>query len=339
MDMHPVSDIVDAVNLSHPGLGGLAAMTMIAAKAKLCMLVVSPPGCGKSAITNWAGEVHPDAYIKHSVTRSSLKVYEEQFNHFRGLLLFDDIGAIDTEWSRIQTLVTMAEMVYGHFVSKDSHQLHIEIEDFQGAAILNVQPNILKEVIAHPTWHANLADKSMRLYHLIRATEPNGKAIDHPVDWGLELDEVEAYEGDSPIWKKILEIGMEQWTYPRALEHCQRMIKAVAALGRAPIPSHEELSILLDLMRPMTVEMELIVKSGFGSKADFHDNLLYMLVEFATYKILTYDQIAMDYKMKPTQVASILSNMVEWFEKIGTNPIKLQGTDQLTNLLKKAGIR
>lgn len=335
---HPVQDLMEAVEATHPGLGALAGMTWVAAKARLCLIVVAPPGCGKSTIGNWLETAHPEAYWKQSVTRSSLKVYEELFNGFRGCIIFDDVGAIDTEWSRVQTLVTMAEIVYGHKVSKDSHQLHIDIDDFQGSAILNIQPNVLKEVMASTTWHANLADKSLRYYHLFRAVSPNASPITVEADWGLDFDDVEPYEGDSPTWQAILDIGITQWTRPRAMEHSQALVKAVAALGNNPTPGELELTIAFGLMRPMIIEMEMVEKAGFGSDAVLNDNLLYMLVEFATYGNVTYDMIAADYHMKPTKVAGILKTMIDWFEQVGTNPVRLQASKRLTELLQKAGL-
>lgn len=69
-----------------------------------------------------------------------------------------------------------------------------------------------------------------------------------------------------------------------------------------------------------------------------NDNLLYLLVEFATYGRVTYELFAQDYKMKPSQVQVILSHMVDWYEKIGSNPVTLQKSERLETLLKKAGI-
>lgn len=336
---HYVRQVLEDVEVTHFGLGGLAAMTMVVAKAEMCMITIAPPGCGKSTVGDWMADKHWEGYKKQSMTRSSLKAYEDLFNGFTGCVVFDDVGAIDTEWSRVQTLVTMAEIVYGHFVSKDSHQLHIEISDFHGSAILNVQPNVLREVVKDGSWHANLADKSLRYYHLRRATKPNKNKLDIDIDWGLPLSEIPDYAGDSPIWTAVMNVGLEQWTRPRALEHCTRLLKAVTALGRSPESDETDLTLLLELMRPMTVEMEMIEKEGFGSKAIVNDNLLYMLVEFATYDDLTYEMIATDYHMKSTQVQRILGNMIDWFEKIGTNPVKLRRSERLEVLLKRAGIR
>lgn len=117
------------------------------------------------------------------------------------------------------------------------------------------------------------------------------------------------------------------------------MLQAVAALDNNPTPGEVELEILLRLMRPMTIEMDIIEKQGFGSRAILNDNLLYLLVQFASYPDVTYDLFARDYKMKPTQVQHILSYMVDWYEKVGTNPVRLQKSERLEILLSKAGIR
>jgi len=336
---HPVLDIIEGTEETHRGLGNLAAMTVLCIKARKCMVTVSPPGCGKSTITNWIQEKHPDAYIKDSITRSSLTTYSDQFNGFTGCMLFDDVGKIDTPWSRVQTLVTMAELIHGHFVSKDAYQIKIDIDDFHGSAVLNIQPSVLAEVMEHPTWHSNLADKSIRYYHLVRATMPTRDGLDVPIDWGLDMTEVEPYNGAPELWHELLEIGLEQWTRPRAIEHCQDLLAAVAAIGRSPAPGDQEATILLDLMRPLTVELEVMQMHGFGSKAVLDVNLLYLLTEFATYRNVTYETIAVDMHMRPRQVAAILGNMIDWYEKIGTNPIKLQPTARLTQLLEKAGLR
>lgn len=338
MPEHPLLVTRDSVEATHPGLGNLAVMAAVAAKARQCLIVVAPPGCGKSTVGAWLDRVHPECYIKDSLTRSSLKVYESLFNNFTGLLVFDDIGKIDTDHSRIQTLVTMAELVHGHFVSKASFQLNIEIENFQGAAVLNIQPNVLKSVIEDPVWSSNLADKSMRYYHLRRALSPNRRVIESEISWGLDLDEIGDVNEELPEWRELYEIGITQWTRPRAIEHLEDLIKAVAAMGDNPTPDANDMEVLLELIRPMVIESELLEKKGFGTDASLNANLLYLLVEFASYPSLTYELMAQDYHMKPRQVSYILETMKGYFEKVGTNPVRLQPTKDLLDLLEKAGI-
>ena len=80
---HKVTDLIHAVESTHKGLGRLAGMTLVASKARQCLITVSPPGCGKSTVGAWLETVHPEAYTKQSVTRSSLKTYETLFNDFQ----------------------------------------------------------------------------------------------------------------------------------------------------------------------------------------------------------------------------------------------------------------
>ncbi|MCH8311018.1 MAG: hypothetical protein IIB17_11075 [Chloroflexi bacterium] len=336
---HPVLGIRDAVEQTHPGLGNLAAMALVAAKARQCLLVVAPPGTGKSTVGAWLDKVHPEAYIRDSLTRSSLVTYQTLFNDFTGLVIFDDVGKIDTDHSRLQTLVTMAELVHGHFISKSSFQLNIEISNFQGAALLNIQPNILKSVIEDATWHSNLADKTLRYYHLKRALSPNRQPIEADADWGINIEDVGSVSEDSAVWRRLYELGIQQWTRPRAIEHIEDLIKGVAALGSNPLPDETDMEVLEELLRPMCIESEILEKKGFGDSATMNANLLYLLVEFATYPVLTYGQMGEDYHMKPRQVTYILEQMHEYFEKVGENPVTIQPTAELIKLLKKAGLR
>ena len=56
---HPVLGIRDAVEQTHPVLGNLAAMALVAAKARQCLLVVAPPGTAKSTVGASQVYVHP----------------------------------------------------------------------------------------------------------------------------------------------------------------------------------------------------------------------------------------------------------------------------------------
>lgn len=336
---HPLQDLMNDIAVSHPGLEGLAAMTVVAIKARKCMLTVGWPGCGKSTVTNWISDQRTDAYVKDSLTRSSLKQYENLWNGFEGVMLFDDLGKVDTDWSRIQTVTTMAEIVHGHFISKDSFQIHIEIDNFFGACVLNIQPNVLHKVVADASWHSNLADKSLRYYHLPRATSPNRNKLENEIDWGIDLKDVGEFDGESPLWDALIALGRTQWTAPRTLEHIHDLLRAVAALGSNPTPGDLEMMILLDLLRPASIEMDVLETVGFGESTSLDIGLLCLLTEFATYPTLTYGDIAQDMKMRERKVEALLGTMVEWFVKSGRDPVRLQPSPELLSILKKAGLR
>lgn len=336
-EYHPLRDLISKINQTHQGLGALAAVSLIAAKAQKCLINISAPGCGKSTVTDWLMEAAPNAYRKGSMTKSSLKRYEEEMNGFSGQLLFDDLGAIDTEWGRVQTMVSMAELTYGHHMAKDNNDMSLDIDDFHGGVVLNIQPAVLREAMSHPTWHSNLADKSMRYYHLRRAVNPNRAKLDAPIDWGIDLAEVADYSGNSEAWQDIISIGLEQWTRARAMEHCGDLLRAVAALGSKIAPEESDVELLRHLMLPMTVEMECVEQSGFGEKATLDTGLLYLLTEFASYPKVTYAIIAQDMRIRERRVHAILETMVDWFERVGTNPVLLQPTPRLKQVLSRGG--
>lgn len=339
VDQHAIRELITAVNRTHPGLGALAAITMVAAKARKCTLIVGPPGTGKSAVVRWLGRTLPEAYIRGDLTMAALRKYTDELTNSKAAILVDDIGACNSDWNRIQTCVSLAELVYGHEMVKDTHQIKVEILDFYGAAVLGVQPNVLSEVVKHPSWHSNLADKSMRYYHLQRPLAPSREEINVECDWGEDFDDVLDWDGDSNLWSDLMDIGLEQWSYARAIEHLGDLAKAIAALCGRYTVEEQDLAVLLDLIRPMTVEMNAVQKLGFGSEATLNQNLIYLLAEFASYPIVTYEIIGNDYHLRPRQVQRILEDMHDWYYKVNQNPVKLIPTELLREVLQRAGVR
>ena len=53
---------------------------------------------------------------------------------------------------------------------------------------------------------------------------------------------------------------------------------------------------------------------------------------------MTYAVIAQDMRIRERKVHQILENMTEWFEKLGTNPVRLQPTARLKQVLDRAGV-
>ncbi|GAH53668.1 unnamed protein product, partial [marine sediment metagenome] len=60
---------------------------------------------------------------------------------FGGLVVIDDLGKVDTNYSRIHTVTSFAELCYSHFISKHTMTVTVEIGEFHGSAILNAPVN------------------------------------------------------------------------------------------------------------------------------------------------------------------------------------------------------
>jgi len=338
-EVHPLQILANQIDQTHRGLGALAVIGVITAKALKCLMIVGPPGTGKSAVVEWLGKNLPEAYVRGDLTMAAMRKYNQELSNSEACILVDDIGACNSDWNRIQTCVALAELCYSHEMIKDTHQIKVEITNYQGSAIMGIQPNVLAEIVRHTSWHSNLADKSLRYYHLIRPTTPTRAKIRQELDWGVDFQDVLEYNGDSPLWDELLELGLEQWSTARAHEHLHDMVRACAALRESYTVEDGDIALLLKLIRPMSIEMEAVVKAGFGSEATLNQNLIYLLTEFASYPIVTYDTIGTDYKMRPTQVRHILEGMQEWYEKISNNPVILRPTERLKEILEHAGIR
>ncbi|GAH76382.1 unnamed protein product, partial [marine sediment metagenome] len=98
--MHPLYGLIKETEATHIGLGNAIAFATICTKARLCLLIISPAGCGKSAVSDAIGQAHPNTVRLDSVTRSGLRDFKDQFTHFQGLVVIDDLGKVDTNYSR-----------------------------------------------------------------------------------------------------------------------------------------------------------------------------------------------------------------------------------------------
>lgn len=338
-DEHPVLALAAAVDSTHPGLGNLAAISVVAAKSRECLMVVGFAGTGKSVIARWLVESLPDASLRNDLTMVRLASFNEELSDSEQCLVVEDMGECNNDWTRTQTAVGLSALTYSHQMTKDTAKCKVRIENFFGSCWLGVQPAILKEIVVDNTWQANLKDKSLRYYHLQRPLTPNFDEIKVPIEWGEPLDNVLAYDDDSPAHQELVRVGRVQWSFARASQHIGHLLKGCAALRGSYSVDESDVECLYVLLRPMVIEREIISKSGFDSGTKLDNNLLALLTEFATYPALTYDIIASDYGMRPRQVLGVLEHMWEWYYKVGDNPPTLAASDQLKSLLQEAGIR
>lgn len=339
VEPHVIEALRNTIDLTHPGLGALAAISVVAAKARQCLMVIGPPGTGKSAVARWLGGALPDAYVRGDLTMAALRKFNDELSNASPCIIIEDLGEANSEWNRAQTCIGISALCYGHNMVKDTTQIKVEILNFYGSGWIGLQPSIMAEVVKHPSFHANLRDKSLRYYHLQRPLTPNFKDIAADVEWGESIDEVLDIEEHAPEWETLVNLGRVQWSYARAQEHTSTLLRALAALDGRYSVEQEDYVLLLSLLLPMTVEQHIIEKQGFDSQATLHQNLLCLLSEFASYPVVTYEIIGSDYGIRWRKVQSILEDMHEYYAKVQTNPVVLMPTDLLMGILKEAGFR
>lgn len=336
--MHQLYNIIDEVNSTHKGLGNAVAVAILCVKARQCLLLVAPSGCGKSVITDAVGSVHPNAVKLLSITKARLVDYQETFSNFFGVVLMDDIAGAGSTYERKETLVAFSMLCYGHSISKHTWTSNYEIVDFYGSAILNVQPALLAEIYQFPEWESLIQEKTLRYYHLYRPVVPNSVKPDISVDWGIDLDLVHKPRRDYKLYAALEKIGSIQWSDARTLEHLDSLLKSLAALDKRQDVINADLKLLLKLLKPMTVERYIMHKIGFEVGRYMDTNLAAVLVEFASWKNINVDRIARDYKISPSTVYRLLANIKDWFVESQVQSKVLVPKPALKKVLKEAGV-
>ncbi len=336
--MHQLDELIRDMNSTHLGLGNAVAMAVLCIKARQCMLMIAPSGCGKSVITDAIKIAHPDAISLLSITRARLKDWEEKFSNFFGVVLMDDMAGAGSPYERKDTLSAFCQLCYSHTISKHTWTTDFEITNFHGAAVINIQPALLAEVYEYPEWEGLIQEKTLRYYHLYRPTAPNQVKPTVNVDWGIDLDLVHTPRHDYKLYATLESIGAIQWSDSRALEHVDVLLKAVAALDRRQDVNNNDLLLLHKLMKPMTVERYVFTKSGFETGRRMSTNLAAVLVEFASWEKINIERIARDYKVSPTTVYRLLSEIKEWFVDSQVKSKMLIPKPEFKRVLKEAGV-
>ena len=336
--MSQLTEIMKSIESTHMGLGKAVAMSILCAKARQCLLLVAPSGCGKSIITDAIKLHHPDAISLLSITRARLKDYEATFSNFYGVVLMDDMAGAGSQYERKDTISAFCQLCYSHTVSKHTWTSDFDITNFHGAAIMNIQPALLAEVYAYPEWEGLIQEKTLRYYHLYRPVKPNQTKPVIKVDWGIDLDLVRKPGHDYKLFKTLEGIASIQWSDSRSLEHLDSLLRAIAALDRRQDVNNNDLKLLHKLMKPMTVERYIFKKSGFETGRWMDTNLAAVLVEFASWRNINIDRIARDYKVSPSTVYRLLSEIKDWFVDSEVKSKMLIPKTELKKILKEAGV-
>lgn len=311
--MHRLKEIEQEVNETHPGLGRFLTFNLLCTYANQCVLNVAVAGIGKSTCTWTMKEIFDkNAIILDSITRSGLKFIANDLCGFTGVVIIDDLGKVDTQYSRMATVSSFAELVYSHFIKKMTYTIEIEINDFRGAALMNIQPVLMELLTNRPEWEAVIRDKTVRYYHLQRPLNPRKH---HPrliVPERTDLNAILYEPEPSPVYFELLQIGLTQWSYARTVEHIEDMCKAAAMLDSREVVTQEDMEAVKHLLGPMILERWLFKKFAFESHIHFDDDAMCILTEFASFPSVSVEQVCTDFKVTPQTCYSLMKNVEEW---------------------------
>ena len=337
--MHQLHQLIRKVNRTHKGLGQLVAINLLAAKAKKCILNISPAGCGKSTATDIVYHMLRDRTMRFtSMTLAGLKNISGELTGFGGHIIIDDLGAEKTQWSRTATVTVLANLVHTGYVYKITQGYTLEITNFQGSAAINIQPVLMQQQVVEADWVAVVRDKVLRYYHLIRPKKPKHALPAVSIDWGASIDNVQLRMYRGRLWYQLVAIGLTQWSYARCEEHLPDLLKAAAALdGRSKV-NRTDYNLLIKMLKPMVLERYLIKSYGFEAGRTFQNDLFCILVEIASHGEPTVDVICEDYKINPETVIRVAKENPVWVKLVEDKPMRVIPTDTCKHILKIAGV-
>jgi len=250
-----------------------------------------------------------------------------------------DMASAGSLYERKESLVAFSVLCYSHFISKHTFTTDFEINEFHGSAVINIQPAILAEIYTYPEWESLIQEKTLRYYHLYRPTAPNDAKPILKIDWGIDMDLVAKPDRRYKLYSKLETIASIQWSDARTLEHLSNLLRATAALDGRQVVTQADFVLLHSLMKPMTVERYIMHKTGFEVGRWMDTNLAATLVEFASWKDITIDRIARDYKISPSTVYRLLTDIKDWFQTSEPMSKKIVPKRELLRVLKEAGVK
>jgi hypothetical protein len=317
----------------------MVGINIIAAKAKQCIINVSPAGCGKSSATDIVTLMLKGKAMKYtSMTLAGLKHESVELTQFGGHIVIDDLGSEKSEWSRVSTVTVLSTLVHTHYVKKITQAGILQIENFYGSASLNIQPVLMDSIIREDDWISVIRDKSLRYYHMIRPVDPQPMLKSIDLDWGLALQEVAEPKKTGKQWYQLVAAGLTQWSFGRVKEHLPPLLKACAALDNRTTVKTEDYKLLYKLMKPMQLERYLLTTYEFETGRVFEKNLNCILVELASHGAPSIETICEDYKCSPTTTIRIAQSLPEWCWIEAGNPKKLRPTEHAQNIMKIVGV-
>jgi energy-coupling factor transporter ATP-binding protein EcfA2 len=336
MPEHQLINLINQVDSTHPRLGRLIAMSIIAVKAQQFLLVVSPSGCGKSASSSVIASTIEDKLSFLTITRCALMKFEERLNGFHGVVIMDDIAGGGSVYERTDTLTAFSMLCHEHYTNKHTMMADYEITDFYGSAILNIQPSLLAQVYSSPEWEGLLQDKTLRYYHLFRPNKPQKSIPDIKIDWGIDINKVELnQEYSGKIYNRILKIAQIEWSDARALQHLTILLRACAALDNRTEVTEDDFTLLDTLMRPMILEKYLFTKSGFEEGRILDKNLCAVIVELASWPRVDINRIVRDYKVSPSTAYNLIHSLNGWVSLMDG---AIKPNENLKKILRELGV-
>ena len=335
--MSYLEDLIEEVNKTHPGLGELVATCQIVVKAKKMMLVVSPSGCGKSTAMRIIGKHTPEAIMPDKFSLTGIHSRVEVLSNFNSVVIVDDMATTETKEARRATITCLVALTYMHRIEICMAYGDYTIDNFNGSALVGIQPYLLRELMYSENWQVNTRDKTLRYYHLKRPIKPNEELLTMKLEYGINIDKVKDFEPNyqDRNWQNLTRLGHCQWSNARVHEHVKAYLKAISALENRVEVVSTDYDLLCRLLAPMAIEQIVTSKEELESPTELNKDLLAMLTEYYTYNnAMSLGQIALDFGLGLSSCRKIMSSQNGYWQQVSKSPTIYKASAELVKVLK-----
>lgn len=318
--VHQVKTLVESVNETHPGLGRASAFAVMTNHARRMLLLVAPPGCGKSQITDALAAATPGSMKLDVATEAGLQPFKDQLTGFRSLVTLDDLAGMKSSYRREVTLSTLAGLGYRHSTEIHTGFQHLSITDYHGSCICGCQPVTLSPIVQSDIWSGMIADKTVRYYHIFRPTAPTEHKLDLRIANNVPVEDVEAPDLSKAVYRPALAISRVQWSLGRVLEHTSWMLRALAGLDNRKQVNKADVDVFIELGKGMILEKHILDRDSLEGPYRFRLDFLSLLIMFCTYGRFTIQTLCDEHKISHRTAYSALERYKTMWIALGSRP-------------------
>lgn len=341
-DDTPLAVLYREVQAAMPNLEKIYVFNAVAAVAHLFSLNVGLPSSGKSTMLSHFNKVlFKDSSVPlFSLTIFGLKHIAGDLNGQEKILLIDDIGAINTMYSRVATLSTVAYLVNDHNISELNAFTNFNISGFKGSAIANVQPHIFSSITKDDNYVANVKDKSLRFYHFYmprRQDDDSFRTLDF-VKSNLDpyfkiFDKYDVKYKDVDKLIRLVDKLSLFYSRSRSLNYVKAMSKAMAMINMTHEVDESYYGTLDLMFSNFYIESRLVQRRTLDGTYIFNDDDFSLLTYYMNYDDLSFDAIIDYFDISMATMYNTVKRSLLFTEKEKTL-VPLEITKKIAETLK-----
>ena len=336
-----LSQLYNHVEKTHSGCGKLAVFEILVDASNSSALIISSSGTGKSVVMKMVSDnVHRDKMILDSVTVAGLKHLAKRLSGSHYSMFVDDISKGGTEYSQVQTVTALGELVYSGFAAKYNSALNLSIENFKGSAIMNAQPLMLKRILRADEFETDIRDKVFRYYHLHQPVKIMIAPPKDPINYTYDYKNVNLPSGlyTSKLWNEGIRVFQMEFKKARSEEHLTALIKTSALINGRTSVEQADIWLVNNVCKCFYMETELFNKKDLEGERLLDVNIIPLISYIVTFGEVAMDKIVVESQVKIRRLYEILEMNRQWVRIIKSKGKQVMiPTPACKQLLKQIG--